>query len=73
MFEKRGIPFVLLDLTCLVLGKPSTPFSPTFTVGKKTSRFVDCYNPPVDINPPQSRVGRGERSLQLLFNLIHSF
>lgn len=27
MFEKRGIPFVLLDLTCLVLGMPFTPFS----------------------------------------------
>lgn len=38
MFEKRGIPFVLLDLTCLVLGMPFTPltrhlFSP-FTVGE---------------------------------------
>lgn len=39
MFEKRGIPFVLLDLICLVLGMPFTAFSfhlvSPFTVEKE--------------------------------------
>lgn len=47
MFEKRGIPFVLLDLTCLVLGMSLIPFNRLlFTpFAVDISRFVACYNP----------------------------
>lgn len=62
MFEMRGIPFVLLDIACLVLGMYFNDLYWLFVVAAtNVSRFVLWYNPTVWIfNDFSSSEGSGE-------------